>query len=409
MPDSTSDDAPAIPRKPRPRTRGNVWHLQETSDGALQYLSDQWQGSVMGFEERDGITLAQSSDVAIGMVAFGGGSCGVTRSLPHRWPYHMRDASLSVHEWDLAAESHAFAWLQGQHQKHHALPTVICVSAPVASTLERDALEGSDTRQNILARLAEARSALQPWGKILYVDRLSLSLLEGAPTISQSAADFHYAAVAKNMCLDIARTTGQAGLPTVVVSQSAGTSQNGDSEVILAEGRLHLKHFSLNIVVATPLYPFSVVKGTLGTLGPRDALLVAEIESLAVEANLAGKDWFCPTLEEAWVEAGEVRIRCKTMDGLVIDDESPHGFAVENAQVTSVRIEDDVVILELDAVPDPLTTVRYAWGCEPVTKEQHFANHGGLRDNFSTPSRSTPNTTIHRYALANRLPIKPKR
>ena len=57
-----------------PRERGNVWML-ENRDGVLRYLSDRWNGRVIGFEERNGKTLAQTPPVMRGIIAIGD-ACG---------------------------------------------------------------------------------------------------------------------------------------------------------------------------------------------------------------------------------------------------------------------------------------------------------------------------------------------
>lgn len=389
----------------RPLTLGNVWNLRKTDDGALQYLSDQWNGRVFGFEQRDRTTLAQSPEVAIGMVAFGGGSAGVTRPLPQRMRFHMRDENLEVHEWDLAAESHAVAWLNGVDKRHHALSTVIAISEPRASIVEADALPDAPLRQAVARRVAMARAALKPWQKFFHVDRICLSLLEGSPDVSQTVADYHYAAVAKGLQLDICEASGQIAVPKVVVTQSAGTRKRGDFPLILAEGRLHWNHFSLDMIVATPRYPFRLMKGTAATLEPVDAMLVSELESRAVEAVLDGKDWYCPSLEEARISGTQIRARFACMTDLVLDD-GPHGFGIDGCEITDVTVDGENVTLELSAEPEADAMLTYAWGATEPSGQGHHANQGSLRDSWSDTSRLRPNQTLYRYALAGAVPLR---
>lgn len=389
----------------RPLTLGNVWNLRKTDDGALQYISDQWNGRAFGYEQRNRTTLAQSPEVAIGTVAFGGGSSGVTRPIADRMPFHLRDENLEVHEWDLAAEASGVAWLAGVDAQHHALSTVIAISEPRASMVEADGLPGSPLRTAVIDRVSKARENLQPWDKFLHVDRISLSLLEGTPDVSETVADYHYAAVAKGLQADIVDASGQIAVPKIVVSQSAGWRARGDFPLILAEGRLHWNHFSLDFIVATPRYPFRLMKGTVATLEPVDAMLVSELESRAVEAVHAGQDWYCPSLEEARIKETTIYARFAAMSDLELD-EGVHGFAVAGCDVTDVSINGKVVQITLDRVPPQDAFLTYAWGATEAGEQGYHANTGSLRDDWSDASRLRPNRQLYRYALAGRVPIR---
>lgn len=392
------------PSKALVRTLGNVWQLQQDDD-AFFYMSDQWQGRVFGFEQRERVTLAQSPEVAIGVVAFGGGSIGVTRPLPDRMKYHLRDESLEVHEWDLAAEASAVAFLRHQDENHHALSTVIAVSEPIPSCTERDALEGARGRRRIRNRLKKAKNQLDKWGKFLFVDRIHLSLLDGTPDVKENVADFHYAAAANGIRLDVTDATGQAGLPLIVVSQGAGFSDKGDSEVILAEGRLHWNHFDLGLVVATPTYRFKFMEGTRGTLDPADAMIVSEMESRAIEARHAGQEWYCPSLEEATVEGNLIKARFASMTDLGLE-EGFHGFKIDGVEITSVSTEGVYVIIETKTPAQSGMTLKYAWDGEASTDLTRPANQGALRDNWEAQSRFNPERTLHRFALSGRAILR---
>ena len=58
--------------KNRPNTLGNVW-MQRESERGLEYLSDQYFGRVMGYEEIEHKTLAQTSEIALVTLAIGSG------------------------------------------------------------------------------------------------------------------------------------------------------------------------------------------------------------------------------------------------------------------------------------------------------------------------------------------------
>ena len=381
-----------------------------SADGTIRYLSDQWGGRIFGFEKRNGITLAQSPDPAIAIVAFGGGSIGVSRPLNEDYRYHIIDENLKRPGDGRAATAQAAAFLALEDKRHLALYTVVPVTVPVSSTVEQDALPGAAGRKRIVERLAKAKLALKAWDKELFADRINLSLLEGAPQTTERAADFHYAAVARELREEVAKATGQTPYPIVIVSQSAGTLSDGTSEVILAEGRLDWHHWGLGFVVATPRYPFRHGMNMQATLTPGSALMISELESLAASERLAGRDWFCPSLEQAEIDGDILHARFTAMSDLVIRNPKGHGFAVDGiengAKITKVEAQKNYVLLRFDQIPQGDLTLRYAWG-ETRTKTDGFpANRGSVTDSWSAESLLLPDTTLYRYARSGRIAIR---
>lgn len=391
-------------------TSGNAWNVISGPDGQIYYLSDQWGGKTIGFETRGTDTIAQTKSIATGVVAFGGGGLGVNRTVPETYTYHLFDEAFSAPAMDGCGASGAFSLdLLGADGK--AQPTTQAIERLVASTTEADALAGSAPRNELDAKIADAVASLVPWGKTLFVDRILLSLLEGAPATGELTADNHYAAVANDMRLDIADATGQGAFPAIVVSQSAGTRTDGTSEVILAEGRLHLNHFSLGFIVATPKYPFPLEPGMPGTHTGDAYTLISELEALAVQAVNSGGEWYCPTLEEATLSGTTITARFNTMSQLVVQDALNHGFTISGETTTTVAITSvtatatDMIAIELDGVPDGTPVLNYAFG-ETGDKADGFAsNRGSLRDSFSKTSTYIPTETLHRYALSGRVNI----
>ncbi|MFL4472307.1 hypothetical protein ACERZ8_21375 [Tateyamaria armeniaca] len=178
-----------------------------------------------------------------------------------------------------------------------------------------------------MQRIAAARAALTDWNKGFHLDRIALSLLTGAPGTSQRDALHHYGDVAHAIRHDAAIAAGQASFPHVVTSQSAGTTTDGTSEVILAEGQLDIEHPTLGIIVATPTYPYPLMDDMPATLDPAANMLVDEIEALAVATVQEGERWFCPSMQEATGTGRTIRIRFSTLSDLVLG-EGTHGFAV---------------------------------------------------------------------------------
>ena len=395
-----------------PDNQGDAWNSIQTTDDhgeVIRYLSRQWR-ETWGYEKRGEITLAQSPDPAIGIVAFGGGSSAVARPIPDGFPFHVVDQALVHPEDGQAASAAAAAWLEGEYSARRGLPTVVALTQVVGSTVEADALAGSAPREALKAKVVAARSALGAWGKDFFVDRIGLALLEGAPSTLQATADLHYAAVANSMRAEIADAAGQIPMPVVVVSQSAGTRTDGTSEVILAEGNLEWAHWSLGLIVATPKYPFPLQAGSPATLTPEGAMQVSELEALAVTERLAARDWYGPTIGAQCTRAGAViTVPFTAMSALVIRDPANHGFAVDGvtngATIASVAVSGTNVLITMSAAPAGTLTVRYAFGRTGDQGDGYPANRGSLTDSWSQPSRMVSGATLYRYARSGRAPV----
>ena len=395
-----------------PDNQGDAWNSIQTEDEhgeVIRYLSRQWR-ETWGYEKRGDITLAQTPNPAVGILAFGGGSSAVVRPIADGFPYHVVNEALVHPEDGQAASAGAAAWLEGEYAARRGLPTVVALTQVVGSTVEADALAGSAPREALKAKVAAAREALALWGKEIFVDRIGLSLLEGAPNTGQATADLHYAAVAASMRAEIADAAGQIPMPVVVVSQSAGTRTDGTSPVILAEGNLDWAHWSLGFVVATPRYPFALQAGASAALTPQAAMLVSELEALAVAERLAGRDWYGPTMGAQASQAGHViTVPFTSMSALTLRDPANHGFAVDGvingATVSSVAVNGKNVLITMSAAPAGALTVRYAWGETGDRGDGYPANRGALTDNWSQASRMVPGATLYRYARAGRAPV----
>jgi hypothetical protein len=107
--------------KNRPNTSGNVWMLTESERG-LEYLSDQYCGRVMGYEEIERITLAQTSEITLVTLAIGS---GVNNPLHHDayYNWHVVDHTLQGGAPSYSAESHAIINAKKCDETHAALHT----------------------------------------------------------------------------------------------------------------------------------------------------------------------------------------------------------------------------------------------------------------------------------------------
>ncbi len=393
----------------RPRTRGNVWHLAER-DGALIYLSDQYRGQVMGYEERGGLTLGQTADIAIGMISIGGP--GIVRPLPERFTYHLTDETLSPDIALWGAQSHAVLTLMAKRQAHLALPSIIALSAHRPGLTEAEAQVDGPIVADVLSRIAVARERLADWGKHLFIDRIRLDLMHGHLGLSEAEATLRYPRQIAAIRRAIAIAADQNSLPTVVVSQGCGTRTDGAQGTILAEGRLDVMNPSLGLVVATPTYPFRLMPETVATLDAADQMLVDEIEALAVAEIQAGRRWYCPTLRQVFLRGTMLVADFATMSPLQLTD-GPHGFRLEGCtngvSIISAEAQGERVLLTMDGKPqgDDLH-LAYAWGHTQATpQDDEPANHGAVRDSWAADSLGQPGRQLYRYALAARLPVMP--
>lgn len=400
----------AAPPTLTPRTQGNVWMAHQ--EGArLSFLSDCYLGQVMGFTQYGRTLLAETRGPAIGMLAFGSGQ-GPERPLAEPFTYHVVDETLrgeaeAGHARSLGVQSQRL-----NRQLGRALQTVVALDAPVAGHTPADTAAAFDT---LCARLTQATRALSDFGgRRLFVDRVGLGLLGGAPLTPEAEADALYADTARHMGKALARITGQGSTPAFVIRQGAGTRTDGTSEVILAEGRLNIRHPTLGFVVATPSYPFAFLDDMPATLTPQSHLLADEMETIALYETQSGRNWQCPLLRYAQFHDPQpgtmIEAEFTTMAPLVLD-KGPHGFTLEGvtngAKITSITLSGpDRVTITLDTPPEGENiALCYAFGGKTDKPTEKPVNQGALRDTWATPSQTLPGITLHRYALSARVPV----
>ena len=404
----------AHPPSRRPRTRGNVWMLEETPTGALRFMSDLDGGRIAGFEDRGGKVLAQSADLALATVHFGGGGGTIPRPLPERFPYHVTDPALDGNAPDGAARAQG-AIAQSYHRAAGlALPTIVAVAGDRPGLTATEAEGKAAPYRQMLEGIENARHALRHWDKALFVDRVSLALmaaeaLRGADGPDEAAADAHYADVAQRLRRDITAITGQASFPPLIVAQSAGSRKDGRAGVILAEGRLSVDHPRLGFIVATPKYPFAMSPDLPASHTPEALLAIDELCHLALAEIRAGRRWQCPLMRFAGLSARTVTAEFSALGDLVLGD-GPHGFAIEGAvndpRITAVHAEGRKVRLVLNKTPEgDALHLAYAFGMQADGSAHHSANQGALRDDWERASLEQPGLTLRRHALSARVKI----
>lgn len=386
---------------------GNIWGGIDYGS-SIRWMSDIYGGRVMGFERRGGIDLAQSGDVAVGMVAYGGGM-GTTHALPEAWRWHVRRPTLAHQGNADAAEAQAALAQSRARAAGLANPTVIAITSAVGSPVEADLVVGSAAYNAVLSGITQALSGLATWGKVLTVDRIEMSLLGAAQSTSQAAADLHYASVANELRGDIVELTGQGDAPLVVVSQSFGTRTDGASTVALAEAVLDRLHPTLGFVVVGPRYPYALASGSPSTLTAQSAALLRELMAYAVAERQSGRQWYCPEMQPATRSGATVTAPFNAMTDLVLADPANHGFTLEGVTngvtITAAAVSAKTVTLTLSGTPTGTLFLRYAWGRTGDPGDGRAANRGSLRDGFAWVSEIDPTWTHYRHALAGRVTI----
>lgn len=390
-----------------PSAGGNVWMLQRDT-GVMRYMSDRWDNRTIGYEERDGVTLAQTSSLALGFVAFGG-EAHIARPMPNSLPWHVTDETLQGDCGSMGMVAEAGVATRRMERAGEGMATILAIREQLPGGILDDSLPDAPAYIALLRKVARGRDNLAAWEKSFAIDRLRLGLLRGDQNLAREEAAAHYSVVARQLTSDLAELTGQSALPLVVLTQGCGFRDEGRVEALLAEGAFDIENPGVMAVVATPTYPFPLMEGTPSTLQPDSTLMVDELCDLAVASHQAGHRWYCPSLQLARLKGQEIHAEFSSMDGLVLDD-GPHGFRVEGceAAVSVIRAEvisDRVVRLELSDIPkgDALR-LTYAWGhSEP--RQGYAANCGSLRDRWQTSSTVLPGQVLFRYGLSGQVPV----
>ena len=393
-----------------PGFSGDAFGAVIDANGVVKFTAIVSPGEILGLEKREGRFFADTQSLAISVLAIGGGDTGSASSIEeHRW--HMFDEELEAQDMHTSASGLATAILTKQEREFKARSLMFPIAEVIGSTVEADVLAGAPRRVELMNRLQTAVDNAATLGKTLMVGWIKLDLLGGAPATPEATAREHYGLVGNGMRLEAAEITGQGGAPLLIVNQGFGVREDGTSEVILAEGRLDWAHFSIGFVVPTPLYPFPLVVGTLATLTPDALLMVREIEALAVAEIGAGREWFCPSLEEATLDTSTITARFATLTDLVLHDPVEHGFTITGeattaVAITNVSVSGSFVTLTLDGVPDGAPVLNYAFGQTGDPGDGYAANRGSLTDSWTAQSLAVSTETLYRYARSGRVTIQ---
>ena len=234
--------------KNHPNTLGNVWMLRESERG-LEYLSDQYFGRVMGYEDIEHKTLAQTAEIALVTLAIGSG-VNSPRHHDEYYDWHVVDHTLQGGSPSYSAASHAIINAKKCDETHAALHTHFAIDCAKPGTTEDHLKPDGDYYKSILHLIDDAKSNADLFGKSLFVDCVKVSVLSGQSNLTSNSADYLIAAFIHELRADICAKTGQATFPKFLISPFNDTG----SELCLAEGQLDVNHPTLGIIVTSPQY-----------------------------------------------------------------------------------------------------------------------------------------------------------
>jgi len=386
---------------------GNAWMVEER-DGVIRYMSDRYADRVMGFEDRGGITLAQTPELVMGHVAFGGAPSS-DRPTPQDFRYHVVDNQMNGTGRCAGARAMGIATNLVKDAHQRGLRTVIATDVLKAGVTMSEAMPDGPLFDDLEESLTTAVDTLETWDKTLFVDRIALRLLTGAPETTQAEAASHYVHTARALQRVIPTITGQKSFPKVVISQTFGTRTDGRSAVALAEGMLDLDNPATGFIVATPTYPFALMDGVPATLDGSAQMLVDELEARAVAEVQQGREWRCPSLRYALIRGSEITAEFTAMTDLIRED-GDHGFRIHDGdEIITPEVKEitgTTVTLTCDkARPSKDAYLTYAWGMTATDDSPYPANTGVIRDEWQAQSIAHPDSVLHRYALSGRVKL----
>jgi hypothetical protein len=304
----------------------------------------------------------------------------------------------------------AQALLQMRYDAMQALPLIMVRSETDASA-SLEALIGGQAYVNFLAALDSLNMATESLGKPARVLAVGIDLsLEdqiGTPDSKLLAL--------RRLMARIEADMAARGLhrPIFVLTAEAGSHQISRHPTILAHGHLAWAHWPHCVALPAPGYMFEQTRFARPTTAAR--IRMAEMDAYAISALAQRHDWRCPQILLAEAMGQDLRVTCRAMGNLVLDDRfgagPAGGFRIEAkgkpVDITALRLAEDdpqSLILTLDRALTGKADLAYAYGAPTPSGDAFPANRGALRDGWSAPSRAEGGT-LHRWALPALIPI----
>lgn len=305
----------------------------------------------------------------------------------------------------------AGALLQMRYEAMQSLPLIVA-RTETDGAMSLDALNGGQAYVNFLSALDSlvlAASALGKRPQVLAVG-IDLSLED-----TQSDAASRIAALRRLMQqIEADMAARQLYRPIFLITAEAGTQSETHHPAILAHSELGWSHTPHRFAASAPGYMFEQTRFARPTNGAR--IRMAEMDAHAIAALSTRKDWFCPQILLAEHDGKRLRVTCRAMSGLVLEDRfnagPACGFALlcdgKAPTITDVAIAPDdpqSLILTLSASLKTSAYLTYAYGAKGPSPDAFPANRGALRDGWSAASRA--GDSLHRWALPALVPCHP--
>lgn len=204
--------------------------------------------------------------------------------------------------------------------------------------------------------------------------------------------------------------------PIFLAEAESGASCLADHPAIKGYWELAHRPGPHRLIISTPSYAVAQDRFGRPTEAARDTL--AEIDSHALAATLAGQDWQCPLPLLAEYDGRNVRVIFRATTALIIDPADPFGagptagfriMATDRPiEIQAVRISPNdprSLILECNAIPEGQSPrLCHACGLEP-NGDGRSINRSAIRDLWQV--EGSTGATLHRWALPADLPLYP--
>ena len=305
----------------------------------------------------------------------------------------------------------AEALLQMRYEAMQSLPLIVArTETEGAPSLA--ALNGGQAYVNFLSALDSLVLAAAALGKRAQVLAVGIDLsLED----TQSDAASRIVALRRLMQrIEADMAARQLYRPIFLITAEAGSHFDTRNPAILAHSELGWSHAPHRFAASAPGYMFEQTRFGRPTKSAR--IRMAEMDAHAIAAIGARKEWFCPQILLAEHEGKVLRVICRAMSGLVIEDRfaagAGCGFALhmkgKAPVITAVEVDPEdgqSLILTLSAPIKGAAHLAYAYGAEGPSGDGFSANRGALRDGWTASSRA--GDSLHRWALPAFVPCHP--
>lgn len=298
-----------------------------------------------------------------------------------------------------------------RRQARRGMPLIVTRVETDGSASLTDLAQGA-AFANLLTALDNLSAAAAGLGRKPQV--LALTIGFGLEDLTSSAAE--YAAGFRALMAKITAEMRVRGMvpPIFLADTESGTARLSDHAAIEAYQELAWCPGPHRLILPTATYAGQ--QDEFGRLTEAGRETLAELDALALEEALAGRDWSCPLPLLAEYSGSQIRVTFRSMEPLVIDKADPHragptaGFQLVDApkgcKIKSLRLaEDDPRALILDCSAPP-KGARLDHACRLAPQGDGLPiNRSAIRDQWSAISAT--GSQLHRWALPTSLPLHP--